>query len=88
MGLIKLDPTTIVNTKYIVQVSVTNLNKLRRERGLQAITPEQRAQLDDKYWQVSVYFRSDGDGYNPQAYSKRFYTLEEANKWIEDKIGL
>lgn len=85
--LLRLDPTTIINPKTIVEITIVNLNDLRRERGQNFQTQEQAAQLENKFWEVSIYLRSDGGGYNPQRYTRRFCTEKEAQKWVDNIFG-
>nr|QBK87673.1 MAG: hypothetical protein LCMAC202_00090 [Marseillevirus LCMAC202] len=85
--LLRLNNVTIINPKMIVQITVENLNNLRRERRQHYQTAEQRERLNDKFWEVSVYLRSGNDGYNPQRYTQRFKTEQEAQKWITEKFG-
>ncbi len=85
--LLKLDNVTTINPDKIVQITVENLNKLRQERRQHYQTAEQRERLNDKFWEVSVYLRSGNDGYNPQRYTRRFKTEQEAQDWITEKFG-
>ena len=85
--LLKLDNDTIINPEMIVQITIENLNNLRRERRQHYQTAEQRERLQDKFWEVSVYLRSGNDGYNPQRYTKRFKTEQEAGDFINAKFG-
>jgi len=85
--LLKVNNDTLINPEKIVQITVQNLNKLRQERRQLHQTQEQRARMEDKFWEVSVYLRSDSNGYNPQRYTERFQTEQEAQKWITDKFG-
>ena len=85
--LLRVDSKTVINPKMIVQVVILNLNKLRQERGQYNQTQRQQEQMDNKFWQVSIYLKSGSDGYNPQQYTIRFKTESEAQKWIKDKFG-
>ncbi len=85
--LLKLDNDTIINPEMIVQITIENLNNLRRERRQHYQTAEQRERLQDNFWEVSVYLRSGNDGYNPQRYTKRFKTEQEAQNFINEKFG-
>ena len=85
--LLRLDKDTVINPQKIVQITVENLNNLRRERRQHYQTQEQRERLDDKFWEVSVYIRSGNDGYNPQRYTRRFRTEQEAQQWVKQKFG-
>lgn len=85
--LLRLDKDTVINPQKIVEIAVENLNNLRRERRQHYQTPEQRERMNDKYWEVSVYLRSGSDGYNPQRYTKRFHTEQEAQQWVQQKFG-
>ncbi len=84
--LLRLDSNTIINTEKILQITVENLNKLRYERNQHHQTPEQQERMNDKYWEVSVYLRSDS-GYNAQRYTKRFQTEQDAQHWVQQKFG-
>lgn len=84
--LLRLDPDTLINPQSIVEITVSNLNELRKERGQYYQTQEQRAQLDNKFWEVAIYLRSDGGGYNPQRYTSRFATQKEAQNWVTSKF--
>ncbi len=85
--LLRLDTVTVINPDKIVQITVVNLNTLRQERRQHYQTAEQRERLGDKFWEVSVYLRSGDDGYNPQRYTRRFKTEQEAQNWILEKFG-
>ncbi len=85
--LLRLDKDTVINPEKIVQITVENLNSLRRERRQHYQTQEQRERMHDKFWEVSVYLRSGSDGYNPQRYTRRFQTEQEAQDWINQKFG-
>lgn len=85
--LLRLDDKTIINISHIVEITITNLNKLAQERGQHHQTSEQRSRMHDMYWEVSVYLRSDNTGYNPQRYVERFNTEAEAQKWVTHKFG-
>ena len=85
--LLRLNEKTVVNPNKIVQITIENLNRLRQERRQHHETPEQRERMKDEYWEVSVYFRSDSDGYNPQRYTQRFQTELQAKQWIKHKFG-
>lgn len=84
--LLKLDENTWINPEKIVQITVEDLNKLRRERGQHNQTAEQRERLNGLYWEVSVYLRSP-EGYNAQRYTQRFRNKSDALTWITDKFG-
>ena len=85
--LLRLNKDTVINPEKIVQITVENLNDLRRERRQHYQTQEQRERLDNKFWEVSVYLRSGNDGYNPQRYTQRFQTEQEAQNWVTQKFG-
>lgn len=85
--LLRLDSTTVINVNIIVQVTIENLNKLRQQRRQGHETSEQRERLDNKYWQVSFYLRSGSDGYNPQRWTKRFETEQQAQQFVQQKVG-
>jgi len=85
--LLRLDSNTIINPDSIVEITVENLNNLRKERGQNYQTQEQIAQLSNKFWEVSVYLKSCGNGYNPQRYTQRFLTEQDANLWIDKKFA-
>lgn len=85
--LLKVDNDVLINPHKIVQITLTNLNELRRERRQLHQTQEQRERLNNKFWEVSVYLRSGNDGYNPQRFTKRFETKQEAEKWTKEKFG-
>ena len=85
--LLRLNTTTVINPEKVVQITVENLNKLRQERRQNHQTAEQRERMDNKFWEVSVYLRSDSDGYNPQRYTERFQTETEAQAFVTTKFG-
>ena len=85
--LLRLDTDVIINPQKIVQITLINLNELRKERRQLYQTQEQRERLHNKFWEVSVYLRSGNDGYNPQRFTKRFETQQEAENWIRTKFG-
>ena len=85
--LLRLDNNTTINISQIVEITIENLNKLRQVRRQHYQTPEQREHMENKYWEVSVYLRSNNDGYNPQRYTKRFQTEQEAKHWVNQKFG-
>lgn len=85
--LLKLDQDTTINADFILQITIENLNQLRRRRDQHHETPQQRERMRDLYWEVSVYLRSGNDGYNPQRYTKRFRTQQEAQQWVNTKFG-
>ena len=88
LQLLRLDEVTLINIKKVLQITVRNLDVVRRERRQNVITPEQRDRQDGRIWEVSVYFRSDNDeGYNPQRYVRRFKTMKEADNWINQKFS-
>jgi len=85
--LLRLDNNTVINSDKIVQITLENLNNLRRERRQHNQTAEQRERMNDMFWEVSVYLRSGDDGYNPQRYTQRFQTDQNAQAWITQKFG-
>jgi hypothetical protein len=87
MKLLRLDARTIINPDKIVEITIRNLDRVRRERRQYHETPEQRERMRGMYWEVSVYLRSDSDGYNPQRYTRRFPTRAAAQGWIEKVFG-
>lgn len=84
--LIRLDSQTIVNIDHIVQVTIENLTQQRRKRNQTHQSVEQRARMEDKYWKVYVYIRSDTD-YNAQAYTQDFRTEKQAQEWVDIKFS-
>jgi len=84
--LLQIDTDTVINIDKIVKITIVNLQNLRQERRQHYQIPEQRERMDGKYWEVSVYLRSD-DGDNAQRVTKRFETKDRATQWVQDKFG-
>ena len=84
--LLKLDQNTFINPEKIIQITVLDLNKLRQERRQNHITADQREQMNDKFWEVSIYLISNEEGLNPQRYAMKFKTQTEAQTWINGKF--
>lgn len=83
--LLTLDTNTVVNPQFITQITIVNLNTVRRERHQNHQTSEQRARIENKYWEVSVYLRSEDT--NPQRYTQCFETKQAADAWVKQKFG-
>ena len=87
LQLLKVDEDTLINPQKIIQITIGNLQKISQERGQRFQTPEQREYLQGNMWEISIYLRSDSNGYNPQRWTKNFKTRQEANNWIKNKFS-